>query len=168
MASVQPVGNLENHFFIKSLKQKRDYQQKKLDKIAKYKNMKPEDLLKEQAELLSKEEEVQSCIRTIESYKALFIEGYRKNAQKEGEQENSFENQEKCISESVSLVNLFNSNMILQKAEQEIQDADLLQKIQSLKSAIETSHKQIFSLAENLDEVLNHQGFAKLFAEDAE
>lgn len=147
---------MENHFFIKSLRQKKDYQQKKLDKIAKYKSMKPEELLKEQAELLSKEEEVISCIRTIESYKALFIEGFRKNAQKEDGNENSSELQEKAISESVSLVNLFNSQMILNKAEQEIQDAEILQKIQSLKKDIETSHKQIFSLAENLEDVFNH------------
>lgn len=147
---------MENHFFIKSLRQKKDYQQKKLDKIAKYKSMKPEELLKEQAELLSKEEEVISCIRTIESYKALFIEGFWKNAQKEDGNENSSELQEKAISESVSLVNLFNSQMILNKAEQEIQDAEILQKIQSLKKDIETSHKQIFSLAENLEDVFNH------------
>ena len=58
MAPSLPDASMDGHFFIKSLKQKREYLQKKLDRIAKYKTMKAEDLMADQVVLVSQEEEI--------------------------------------------------------------------------------------------------------------
>ena len=55
MAPSLPDASMDGHFFIKSLKQKREYLQKKLDRIAKYKTMKAEDLMADQVVLVSQE-----------------------------------------------------------------------------------------------------------------
>lgn len=169
MATALPDASLDSHFYLKALKQKKDYQAKKLAKIDLYKQKEKKDLMKDQIDLLGKEEEIKQNINTIEQFRTLFIESYKKS--QEGSAVESIQNEESQKTQSKqndidSLIRLYNSQFLIESAKTQVQDEDIQEQLENLQDQIQESFSQVFQLADNIDQMINHQVYAKVYSEN--